>query len=90
MVPNNEKIWCGSGNSIKIFDAQTLTIENSFTVNNDNNKSITSLVIVGNGLWLSLQNSAILKCYHVVSFELLYEINVAPAVTKMLTSKYFY
>ncbi|CAH1103614.1 unnamed protein product [Psylliodes chrysocephalus] len=86
MVPNNEKIWCGSGNSIKIFDAQTLTIENSFTVNNDNNKSITSLVIVGNGLWLSLQNSAILKCYHVVSFELLYEINVAPAVTKMLTS----
>ncbi|XP_056646347.1 rho guanine nucleotide exchange factor 17 [Diorhabda sublineata] len=86
MVPSNGKLWCGCGSSIKIFDVQSLTVENSFTVNNDNNKSITSIVLNGYGVWLSLQNSAILKCYHVVTFELLCEINVAPSVTKMLTS----
>lgn len=86
MVPNGEKLWCGCGNVIKVFNSHTLTTENSFVVN-DSNKHITSIVLFGNGVWLSLQNSAIVKCYHASSFESLCEVNVAPAVTKMLTSK---
>nr|XP_023013430.1 rho guanine nucleotide exchange factor 17 isoform X2 [Leptinotarsa decemlineata] len=86
LVPSLGKLWCGCGSSVKIFNTHTLTTENSFTVNNDNNKSITCIVLCGNGVWLSLQNSAIVKCYHSTTFELLCEINVAPSVTKMLTS----
>ncbi|KAG5892280.1 hypothetical protein JTB14_036246 [Gonioctena quinquepunctata] len=86
LVPNLGKLWCGCGSSVKIFNTQTLATENSFIVNNDNNKSITCIVLCGNGVWLSMQNSAIIKCYHSVTFELLCEINVAPSVTKMLTS----
>ncbi|CAG9855071.1 unnamed protein product [Phyllotreta striolata] len=86
MVPCNGKLWCACGSTIKIIDVPTLAIENIFSAHNDNNKSITFLVLSGNGVWLSIQNSAILKCYHVLSFDLLYEVNVAPSVTKMLAS----
>ncbi|XP_018571322.1 rho guanine nucleotide exchange factor 17 isoform X2 [Anoplophora glabripennis] len=86
MVPSSGKLWCGCGSTIKIFNIHTLTTETSFTVNNDNNKSITCIILCGNGVWLSLQNSAVIKCYHALTFEPLCEVNVAPAVTKMLTS----
>lgn len=88
MLPNAGKLWCGCGNTIKVFNTQTLATENTFSVNNDSNKHITSMVLSGNGVWLSLQNSAIVKCFHASSFEHLCEVNVAPAVTKMLTSTY--
>lgn len=87
MLPNSGKLWCGCGNTIKVFNTHTLATENTFSVNNDSNKHITSMVLSGNGVWLSLQNSAIVKCFHASSFENLCEVNVAPAVTKMLTSK---
>lgn len=87
MIPNTGKLWCGCGNTIKVVNIQTFAIENVFTVNNDLNKPITCIVISGNGVWLSLQNSSVVKCYHAVSFEFLCELNLAPAVTKMLTSK---
>ncbi|KAJ8943415.1 hypothetical protein NQ318_020666 [Aromia moschata] len=86
MVPSEGKLWCGCGSTIKIFNTHTFVTETNFTVNNDNNKSITCIVLCGNGVWLSLQNSAMVKCYHALTFEMLCEVNVAPAVTKMLTS----
>lgn len=88
MVANLGKLWCTCGGTIKIFNTNTLTTENTISVCNDTSKSIACIVISGNGVWLSLQNSAIVKCFHVLTFELIAEINVAPAVTKMLTSKY--
>lgn len=86
MLPGVGKIWCGCGNTVKVFNTETLVTENSMTVNNDANKPITCIMLSGNGLWLSLQTSAIIKCFHTISFELLCEVNIAPAVTKMLTS----
>ncbi|KAK9718863.1 RhoGEF domain [Popillia japonica] len=86
MIPNAGKLWCACGNTIKVINIQTFAVENVFTVNNDLNKPITCIVILGNGVWLSLQNSSLVKCYHAVSFEFLCELNLAPAVTKMLTS----
>lgn len=88
MLPNGDKLWCGTGNTIKIFNIHTLETEHSFVVNNESNKPITCIVLSGNGVWISLQNSAIIKCFHVLNFECLCEVNVAPAVTKMLTSNH--
>lgn len=87
MVPGSGKLWCACGNTIKIINTQSVNIENSFSVSNDGNKLITCIVLSGNSAWISLQNSGIIKCYHTLTFELLCEVNVAPAVTKMLTSK---
>src|SRR4051812_46602530 len=69
LLPNGSKIWCACGNSIKVFNKTTITIEHTFTVNNDINKPITNMVISGNGVWISLQNSAIVKCFHASSYE---------------------
>lgn len=90
MVPGTGKLWCVCGNTIKILNTENVIIENSFNVSNDSNKVITCIVLSGYGVWVSLQNSGIVKCYHTVTFELLCEINVAPAVTKMLTSEYIF
>lgn len=86
MLPNNGKLWCSCCITIKIFNIQSLTVEHTFQVNGDQNKPISCMVISGLGVWLSLQNSAVIKCFHSVTYEPLCEINVAPSVTKMLTS----
>ncbi|XP_063914840.1 rho guanine nucleotide exchange factor 17-like isoform X2 [Zophobas morio] len=86
MLSNSGKLWCGCGSTIKVFNTQTLATENNFIVNNDSNKPVSCIVLSGNGLWLSLQNSAIVKCFHTLNLDHLCEVNVAPAVTKMLTS----
>ncbi|XP_060537321.1 rho guanine nucleotide exchange factor 17-like isoform X2 [Cylas formicarius] len=86
MVVFNSKIYCAFGNTVLVFNPQTLEKENSFAVSNEPSKSISCLLVSGNALWVSLQNAAIIKCYHAISFEFLCETNVAPAVTKMLTS----
>lgn len=39
------------------------------------------------GVWLSLQNSAVLRLVHSVTRDVLAEVNTAPAVTKMLSSE---
>lgn len=90
MVPGNSKLWCVCGSIVKILNPQTAQIENNLSVSNDTSKVITCMVFSGHGVWISLQNSGIIKCYHTLSFDLLCEVNVAPAVTRMLTSKWKY
>lgn len=86
MLPNNGKLWCGCNITIKIFNIQSLTVEHTFQINGDQNKPISCMVLSGLGVWLSLQNSAVIKCFHSITYEFLCEVNVAPSVTKMLTS----
>lgn len=86
MVNGMGKLWCVCGNVIKLINPHTIIIENSFSVSSDASKIITCMVLAGHGMWISLQNSGILKCYHTLTYEFLCEVNVAPAVTKMLTS----
>jgi len=62
--------------------------QHSFVIGGDSNRSITNMVVSGMGVWLSLQNSAVLRLVHSVTCEILAEVNTAPAVTKMLSSKY--
>jgi hypothetical protein len=45
------------------------------------------MALSGLGVWISLQNSAAIKLFHVMSYELLCDVNVTSAVTKMLASK---
>lgn len=61
--------------------------QHSFVIGGDSNRSITNLVVSGMGVWLSLQNSAVLRLVHSTTYEVLAEVNTAPAVTKMLSSE---
>lgn len=46
------------------------------------------MVAYGQGVWLALQGSAQVKLYHAQTLESLIEVDVAPAVHKMLAGKH--
>lgn len=55
-----------------------------FQVGTDSSRCVTCMVAYGQGVWLALQGSAQVKLYHAQTWESLTEVDVAPAVHKML------
>ncbi|XP_048263524.1 rho guanine nucleotide exchange factor 17 isoform X10 [Bombus terrestris] len=87
MLPVSGKLWCGCHNSVKILNTHSLDIEHTFAVSNDTSLSVSCMASSGGlGVWISLHNSAVLRLFHSGSYECLTDINIAPAVTKMLTT----
>ncbi|XP_050441671.1 rho guanine nucleotide exchange factor 17 [Adelges cooleyi] len=86
MLPVGDKLWCLCHNTVKILDTITLQFQHTFVIGGDSNRSLTNMVVSGMGVWLSLQNSAVLRLVHSITYEVLAEVNTAPAVTKMLSS----
>ncbi|CAJ1065612.1 rho guanine nucleotide exchange factor 17-like [Xyrichtys novacula] len=84
MVPVGGKLWCGSQNRVLIINTTTLVQEHWFQVGTDSSRCVTCLVAYGQGVWLALQGSAQVKLYHAQTLESLTEVDVAPAVHKML------
>nr|CAD7201088.1 unnamed protein product [Timema douglasi] len=58
----------------------------SFHVNVDSSRSVSCIAVSGLGVWISLQNSAVIRLFHATTYECLCDSNMAPAVTKMLSS----
>ncbi|CAG9759796.1 unnamed protein product [Ceutorhynchus assimilis] len=92
MVVYNSKILCACGSTVIIFNPQNYEKETVLSVGtNETNKppqnpAISCMLLSGNSVWLSLQNSALIRCYNVVTYEMVCETSLAPAVQKMLTS----
>ncbi|XP_027003155.2 rho guanine nucleotide exchange factor 17 isoform X1 [Tachysurus fulvidraco] len=84
MVPVAGKLWCGCQNRILIINTSTLTQEHSFTVGQDSGRCVACMVSYGQGVWVALQGSAQVRLYHSTSYESIAEVDVAPAVHKML------
>ncbi|XP_035535872.1 rho guanine nucleotide exchange factor 17-like [Morone saxatilis] len=84
MVPVGGKLWCGSQNRVLIINTTTLVQEHWFQVGTDSSRCVTCMVAYGQGVWLALQGSAQVRLYHAQSRESLTEVDVAPAVHKML------
>ncbi|XP_060780028.1 rho guanine nucleotide exchange factor 17-like isoform X2 [Neoarius graeffei] len=84
MVPVAGKLWCGCQNRILIINTSTLTQEHSFAVGQDSGRCVTCMVSYGQGVWVALQGSAQVRLYHSTSYESIAEVDVAPAVHKML------
>lgn len=84
MVPVGGKLWCGSQNRVLIINTTTLAQEHSFQVGTDSSRCVTCMVAYGQGVWLALQGSAQVRLYHAQTWDGLTEVDVAPAVHKML------
>uniref|UniRef100_A0A8C1QUR1 Rho guanine nucleotide exchange factor 17 n=1 Tax=Cyprinus carpio TaxID=7962 RepID=A0A8C1QUR1_CYPCA len=84
MVPVAGKLWCGCQNRVLIINTSTLAQEHSFQVSQDSGRCVTSIVSYGKGVWIALQGSAHVRLYHASTYESLTEVDVAPAVHKML------
>ncbi|XP_014488562.1 PREDICTED: rho guanine nucleotide exchange factor 17 isoform X2 [Dinoponera quadriceps] len=87
MLSVSGKIWCGCHNSVKVLNIHSLDIEHMFAVSSDTSRAVSCMANSGgSGVWISLHNSAVLRLFHSGSYECLADINIAPAVTKMLAS----
>ncbi|KAL0275885.1 UNVERIFIED_CONTAM: hypothetical protein PYX00_003609 [Menopon gallinae] len=84
MIPVSGKLWCGCLNSIRILNTSSLQVEHSFQISADNTRRVSGMAVSGLGVWISVQNSAVIRLFHSTSYENLCDVNVAPAVTKML------
>ncbi|KAM6933677.1 rho guanine nucleotide exchange factor 17 [Xenentodon cancila] len=84
MVPVGGKLWCGLQNRVLIINTTTLVQEHFLQVGTDSSRCVTCMVAYGQGVWLALQGSAQVRLYHAQTWESLTEVDVAPAVHKML------
>lgn len=57
------KLWCAIQGVIKILNVTTLRVENQLQISPDV-KPITNMAVYNNHVWISVQNSAQIKCYH--------------------------
>uniref|UniRef100_A0A1B0FJA0 DH domain-containing protein n=1 Tax=Glossina morsitans morsitans TaxID=37546 RepID=A0A1B0FJA0_GLOMM len=79
------KLWCSVQGVIKILDVDELTVVNQIQISSDS-KPITNMTVSSNHVWISIQNSAHIKCFHSNTHQLITEVNLAPAVNKMLSN----
>ncbi|XP_071525862.1 uncharacterized protein [Panulirus ornatus] len=78
------KLWCAAMNTVRALSTVSLQVEHSFVVGGENGRGVSCMVSAGHGVWISVHNSASVRLYHAATYECLCEVNVAPAVTKML------
>lgn len=81
----NGKLWCAVQGVIKVLNTTTLQVENQIQISTES-KPITHMAVANNFVWISIQHSAIIKCFHSTSYEQVLEVNMAPAVNKMLAN----
>ncbi|XP_041675374.1 rho guanine nucleotide exchange factor 17 isoform X3 [Drosophila eugracilis] len=81
----NGRLWCSIQGIIKVLDVESLTVINQIQISSDS-KPITNMTVSNNHVWISIQNSAHIKCFHSNTHQLVTEVNLAPAVNKMLSN----
>uniref|UniRef100_A0A1L8DLE6 Putative guanine nucleotide exchange factor n=1 Tax=Nyssomyia neivai TaxID=330878 RepID=A0A1L8DLE6_9DIPT len=79
------KLWCSIQGVIKIFNVSTHQVENEVQISSES-KPITNMVVSQHGVWMSIQNSSVLKCFHSKTYEIVVEVNVSGPVSKMLSN----
>lgn len=62
-------------------------LQHMFQIGHDSSRCVTSMVSYGLGVWIAIQGSAQVRLYHAATYETLTEVDVAPAVHKMLAGK---
>ncbi|XP_032585303.1 uncharacterized protein LOC6572289 isoform X2 [Drosophila mojavensis] len=81
----NGKLWCSIQGIIKVLDTESFSVINQIQISSDS-KPITNMTVANNFVWISIQNSAHIKCFHSNTHQLITEVNLAPAVNKMLSN----
>ncbi|XP_069747893.1 rho guanine nucleotide exchange factor 17-like [Narcine bancroftii] len=84
MVQVAGRLWCGCQNRILIVNSTTLCQEHMIQIGPDSNRCVMSMVSSSLGVWIAMQSSAQVKLYHAGTYENLADVDVAPAVHKML------
>ncbi|XP_055333318.1 uncharacterized protein LOC129584915 [Paramacrobiotus metropolitanus] len=78
------KVWCACLNVIHVINPSTLKVENTFSIGSDASRPLSCMAASGLGVWMSVQNSAVLRLCNAITFDFLADINLTPSVQKML------
>lgn len=54
-------------------------------MSSDSQRSVLSLASNGLGVWVAMQGSAVVRLFHAFTHECICDVNLAPAVNKMLS-----
>jgi hypothetical protein len=60
-------------------------LQDQFAVSSDSQRSVLSLASNGLGVWVAMQGSAVVRLFHAFTHECICDVNLAPAVNKMLS-----
>lgn len=61
------------------------SLQDQFAVSSDSQRSVLSLASNGLGVWVAMQGSAVVRLFHAFTHECICDVNLAPAVNKMLS-----
>ncbi|OQV20530.1 Rho guanine nucleotide exchange factor 17 [Hypsibius exemplaris] len=78
------RLWCACLNMIHVINLSTLKIETSFPVVTDPSRHVTDMVSSGLGVWVSVQNSVVLRLCNALTYDFIADLNLTPSVQKML------
>ncbi|KAF0287667.1 Rho guanine nucleotide exchange factor 17 [Amphibalanus amphitrite] len=79
------KLWACSQNRIRVINPTTSAIDQTVTVSSDSQATVQALVPSGLGVWLSFHNLGTVRLFHTITFEMICEVDVTSAVTRMLS-----
>ena len=60
-------------------------LQDQFAVSSDSHKTVLSMTSNGLGVWVAMQGSAVVRLFHPITHECICDVNLAPAVNKMLS-----
>ncbi|XP_037071246.1 rho guanine nucleotide exchange factor 17-like [Pollicipes pollicipes] len=78
------KLWACTHNLVKVVDPSTDTVQHTVTVSSSAQAAVRALAHSGLGVWLSFVHTTTLRLFHASTFDLVCEVDVTPAVTRML------
>lgn len=65
-------------------------VQDQFAVSSDSQKAVLSMANSGLGIWVAMQGSAVVRLFHALTHECICDVNLAPAVKKMLSGSRSY
>jgi len=86
MLVVGRSIWCAVGATVKVYregSGGTLELLQSLQME----KGVSCAATIEDDVWVALQGSSVVRLYSNITYECLFETDVAPEVSKVLAGK---
>lgn len=77
-------VWCSVGNYVHVISGSSLKVEAHFTVHPHKRSIISSMLTVGDGVWVNIKQDSTLRLFHASSFQHLQDLDVGPSINRLL------
>ena len=84
MSPVQFNVWSSVGNYVHVVSGSSLKVEAHFTVHPHKHSIISSMLTVGDGVWMNFKQDSTLQLFHALSFQHLQDLDVGPSINRLL------